>query len=55
MQKTKENLPRVDTIKNIYTQRIQKCLYDAFQVFFIPEILPIYQGLELIVVIEGKH
>jgi hypothetical protein len=29
-------------------QRVAKCLYDAFQVFFIPEALPLYQGLELI-------
>lgn len=29
----------------IYNQRLGKCLQDAFQVFFIPELGTIYSGL----------
>jgi hypothetical protein len=34
--------------RSIYMQRVAKCLHDAYQVFFIPECLPMYYGLELI-------
>ena len=42
-----ENQTRVDTCNFIYEQRLLKSLFDAFQVFFIPEAMHLYKGLEL--------
>ena len=39
---------RIDTGMYIYQQRIIKSLFDSFQVFFIPEAMQLYLGLELI-------
>ena len=47
-RKQTDNLARVDTCNYIYQQRLTKSLYDAFQVFFIPEAMQLYHGLEFI-------
>lgn len=39
---------RVETCNFIYQQRLVKSLFDAFQVFFIPEAMQLYAGLEYI-------
>ena len=41
-----ENLGKVETCDFIYQQRLIKSLFDAFQVFFIPEAMQLYAGLE---------
>lgn len=38
----------MDTCNFIYRQRLGKCIQDAFQTFFIPELATAYSGLELI-------
>ena len=43
-----ENMAKVETCNFIYMQRLNKSLFDAFQVFFIPEAMQLYAGLEFI-------
>jgi len=42
-------LAKVETCNFIYQQRLIKSLFDAFQVFFIPEAMQLYAGLEHII------
>ena len=42
-------MDKVETCNFIYQQRLIKSLFDAFQVFFIPEAMQLYAGLEYIV------
>ena len=39
-------MAKVETCNFIYQQRLIKSLFDAFQVFFIPEAMQLYAGLE---------
>jgi len=41
-------LAKVETCNLIYQQRLIKSLFDAFQVFFIPEAMQLYAGLEYV-------
>lgn len=48
LTKNSKHSTQNDTCKDIYLQRLGKCLIDAFHTFFIPEVMPLYTGLELI-------